>query len=117
MNQQDSDMLQIAIGSSEHFKNDIPTPAIPYPYCDHSLLKSIRDNPSENASPNTTPWHSGPDRALVEFYICRPGTKPPTACLDSEAILSQTFRNVRDIVFSNEFYLSTLQLAQADIAG
>jgi hypothetical protein len=54
---------------------------------------------------------------VVELYICRPGTKPPAACLDSEAILSQTFGNVRDVVFSNEFYISALQLAQVDIAG
>jgi hypothetical protein len=116
MNQQDSDMLQIAIGSSERFNDDVPTPVIPDSDHDHSLLESILDNPSENTSPNTTPWHSGPDRVIVEFYICRPGTKPLASCLDSETIFSRTFCNVRDVVFSNEFYLSALQLAQADIA-
>jgi hypothetical protein len=52
---------------------------------------------------------------VVEFYICRPGSKPPQSCLDSETILSKTFRNVRDVVFSNEFYISALQLAQSEI--
>jgi len=53
---------------------------------------------------------------VVEFYICRPGSKPPQSCLDSEAIISKTFRNVRDVVFSNEFYISALQEAHKEIA-
>jgi hypothetical protein len=39
MNQQDSDMLQIAITSSERFNDDIPTPAMPDPFRDRSLLE------------------------------------------------------------------------------
>jgi hypothetical protein len=53
---------------------------------------------------------------VVEFYICRPGSKPPQSYLDSETILSKTFRNVRDVVFSNEFYILALQLAHKVIA-
>jgi hypothetical protein len=53
MNQQDTDMLQIAIDSSEHFNEDIPTPAIPDPYCDRTLLESLLDDTPENSSPNT----------------------------------------------------------------
>jgi len=110
-------MLQIAMNSSERFNEDVPTPAMPDPFRDRSILDSILDNPTEGTSSNSSPWMSGPDRAVVEFYICRPGTRPPAACLDSEAILSSTFRNVRDVVFSDEFYISVQKLAQADITG
>jgi hypothetical protein len=82
MNQQDTDMLQIALTSSEHFNEDVPTPAIPDPFRDQNLLESLLDDPPENSSPNVNNWQSGPDRAVV---------------------------------FSNEFYISALQLAQAEI--
>jgi hypothetical protein len=115
--QQDSDMLQIAMNSSERFNEDVPTPAMPDLFRDRSILDSILDNPTEGTYSNSSPSIFGHDRAVIEFYICLPGTRPPAACLDSEAILSRTFRDVRDVVFSNEYYISVLQLAQADIAG
>ncbi len=110
-------MLQIAIGSSERFNEDVPTPAIPDPFRYRNLLESLVDDSPENSSPNVNNWQSSPDRAVVEFYICCPGSKPPQSCLDSETILSKTFRNVRDVVFSNKFYISALQLAQTEIAN
>jgi hypothetical protein len=116
MNQQDTDMLEIALGSSEHFNEDAPTPTNPDPFRDRQLHESLLDDSPENSSSNATNWHSGPDRAIVEFYICRPGSKPPQSCLDSETILSKTFRNVRDVVFKNEFYISALQAAHKVIA-
>jgi hypothetical protein len=117
MNQQDTDMLQIALGSSEHFNEDAPTPANPDPFRDRQLLDSLLDNSPDNSSSNATNWHSGPDRAVVEYYICRPGSKPPQSCIDSETILSKVFRNVRDVVFNNEFYISALQAAHKEIAN
>jgi hypothetical protein len=116
MNQQDIDTLQIAIGSSERFNEDAPTPANPDPFRNRDLLDSLLDDSNDDPSPNTTNWQSPPDRAVVEFYICRPGSRPPQSCLDSEAIISKTFRNVRDVVFSNEFYISALQEAHKEIA-
>jgi hypothetical protein len=116
MNQQDIDTLQIAIGSSERFNEDAPTPANPDLFRNRDLLDCLLDDSPEGPSPNTTNWQSGPDRAVVEFYICRPGSKPPQSCLDSETILSKTFRNVRDIVFNNEFYISALQADHKEIA-
>jgi hypothetical protein len=116
MNQQDIDTLQIAIGSSERFNEDAPTPANPDPFRNRDLLDSLLDDSNDDPSPNTTNWQSSPDRAVVEFYICRPGSKPPQSCLDSEAIVSKTFWNVRDVVFSNEFYISALQEAHKEIA-
>jgi hypothetical protein len=115
MNQQDTDMLQIALGSSERFNEDTPTPANLDPFQNCHLLNSLLDDPTENPSANTTNWQSGPDRAIVEFYICRPGSKPPQSCLDSKTVLSKIFRNVRDLVFNNEFYISALQTAQKEI--
>ncbi len=116
MNQQDTDMFQIAFGSSEHFNEDAPTPANPDLFRDCHLLDSLLDDSPKNSSSNASNWQSSPDRSVVEFYICRPGSKPPQSCLDSETILSKTFRNVRDVVFSNEFYISALQLAHKEIA-
>ena len=116
MNQQDIDTLQIAIGSSERFNEDASTPVTTDPFRNRDLLESLLDDSNDDPSPNTTNWQSPPDRAVVEFYICRPGTKPPQSCLDSEAITSKTFRNVRDVVHSNEFYISALQEAHKEIA-
>jgi hypothetical protein len=116
MNQQDTDMLQIALGSSEHFDEDTPTPANLGPFQNHHPFDSLLNDPTENPSANTTNWQSGPDRAIVEFYICRPGSKPPQSCLDSKTILSKIFHNVRDVVFNYEFYISALQTAQKEIA-
>ena len=116
MNQQDIDTLQIANGSSERFNEDASTPATTDPFRNRDLLDSLLDDSNDDPSPNTTNWQSPPDRAVVEFYICRPGTKPPQSCLDSEAIISKTFRNVRDVVHSNEFYISALQEAHKEIA-
>ena len=66
MNQQDTDMLQIAIGSAERFNEDAPTPAYPDPFRDRHLLESLLDNSPKNSSANPTNWQSGPDRAIVE---------------------------------------------------
>ncbi len=64
--------------------------------------------------PLPTPTIGNP--ALMEqFNICRPGSKPPQTCLDSKTILSNTFRNVRDVVFSNDFYILALQVAHKEI--
>ncbi len=115
MNQQDTDMLQIAIGSAERFNEDAPTPANPDLFRDCHLLESLLDDSPENSSSNTNNWQSGPDGAIVEFYICRPGSKPPQTCLDSKTILSNTFRNVRDVVFNNDFYILALQVAHKEI--
>ena len=83
-------MLQIAIGSSERFNEDASTPANPTdPFRNRDLLESILDDSNDDPSPNTTNWRSPPDRAVVEFYICRPGSKPPQSCLDSEAIIAK----------------------------
>jgi len=117
MNQNVADMLQIALGSSERFNEDAPTPANPYPFRDRHLLDSLLDSSPENSNPNTTNWHSAPDRAVVEFYICRPGTKPPQSCIEGETILSKIFRNVRDVVFNNEFYISALREANKEISS
>jgi len=73
MNQQDIDTLQIAIGSSERFNEDASTPANPDPFRNRDLLESLLDDSNDDPSPNTTNWQSPPDRAVVEFYICRPG--------------------------------------------
>ncbi len=54
---------------------------------------------------------------MVEFYICRPGTKPPQSCIEGETILSKIFRNVRDVVFNNEFYISALREANKEISS
>jgi hypothetical protein len=117
-NQQgDSDMLQIAINSSERFTDDIPNPGIPDPFKVRASLEALLEEPIEGTSNNSMSWSVGPGRAVVEFYICWPGTRPPASCLDSKAIHSLTFRNVRDVVFSKEFYISALQLAQPDNAG
>jgi hypothetical protein len=115
MNQQDTDMLQIAIGSAERFNEDAPTPANPDLFPDRHLLESLFDDSPENSSSNTNNWESGPDGAIVEYNICRPVSKPPQTCLDSETILSNTFRNVRDVVFSNDFYILALQVAHKEI--
>ncbi len=54
---------------------------------------------------------------MEEFYICRPGTKPPQSCIEGETILTKVFRNVRDAVFNNEFYISALREAHREISG
>jgi len=110
-------MLQIALGASECFNEDAATPANPNPYRDRELLESLLDGPPDNSSSNVTNWHSTPDRAMVEFYICRPGSKPPQSCIEGETILSKVFRNVRDVVFNNEFYISALKEAHKEITG
>jgi hypothetical protein len=117
MNQNDADMLQIALGSSERFNEDAPTPSNPDPFRDRHLLDSLLDSSPENSNPNTTNWHSAPDRAVVEFYICRPGSKPPQSCIEGETILSEIFCNVRDVVFNNEFYISALKEANKEISS
>ncbi len=115
--QREPDMLQIAINSSERFTDDIPDPGIPDPFWDHASNEALLEEPIEGTSNSSMSWSVGPGWAVVEFYICWPGTRPPASCLDSKAIHNLTFRNVRDVVFSNEFYISALQLAQPDIAG
>ncbi len=54
---------------------------------------------------------------MVEFYICHPGSKPPQSCIEGETILSKVFRNVRDVVFNNQFYISALKEAHKEIAN
>jgi hypothetical protein len=117
MNQQDTDMLQIALDTSERFNEDAPTPANPNSFQDCQLLDSLLDNSPDNSSSNATNWHSSPDSAVVEFYICGPGSKPPQSCIDGETILSKDFRNVRDVVFNNEFFISALQAAHREITN
>jgi hypothetical protein len=117
MNQHDTDMLQIALGSSEHFNEDAPTPANPDPFRDSQLLDSLLDDSPNNSSSDVTNWHSSPDRAVVEFYICHPGSKLPQSCIEGETILSKVFRNIRDVVFNNEFYISALKEEHKEIAN
>jgi hypothetical protein len=117
MNQNDADMLQIALGSSECFNEDAPTPANPNPFRDRQLLDSLLHSSPENSNSNITNWHSAPNRAVIEFYICRPGSKPPQSCIEGETILSKVFRNIRDVVFSNEFYISALKEANKEISN
>ncbi len=53
MNQQDIDTLQIAIGSSERFNEDAPTPANPDPFRNRDLLDSLLDD--STMTPPLTP--------------------------------------------------------------
>jgi hypothetical protein len=115
MNSQDLDTLQIALGSSERFNEDTSTPSNPDPFRDRQLLDSLLNDSSESPPPSTSNWQSGPDRAVVEFYICQPGTQPPQSCIEGETILTKVFRNVRDVVFNNEFYISALREANRDM--
>jgi len=67
MNQQDIDTLQIAIGSSERFNEDVSTPATTHPFRNRDLLATLPDDSNDDPSPITTNWQSPPDRAVVEF--------------------------------------------------
>jgi hypothetical protein len=56
--------------------DDAPTPSIPDPFRDREALEAILNEPLEgSSSSNQTIWHHGPDRVVVEFYVCRPQTK------------------------------------------